>query len=162
MTMTMIILSVTGGISVKRFNVSRQPERSLPWRSGIRRPTEPQPVIRSTELPMVVSSYLPSCPQLLRPPNVAFWMWTCTKASWHRALPIYSYKKLSYCDAKACQRLLKFDLSRNLANQMAATLQNDNLIEITFLQKVQMYFNFQGHQKWHQSKSSVWFPISTL
>jgi len=20
----------------------------------------------------------------------------------------------------------------------------------------------QGHQKWHQSKSSVWFPISTL
>ena len=48
-------------------------------------------------------------------------------------------------DAKAWETLLKRRGNDNLG-------WND----------IQMYFKVQGHQKWHQSKASVWFPISTL
>jgi len=68
-------------------------------------------------------------------------------------------KKLSYClETARCESLpkiaeVKFDVSRNLANQMAAALPFSYKLWQSRLKWLS--YILQRHQNWHQSKASV-------
>jgi len=73
---------------------------------------------------------------------------TCTARSTSSPSPVSSNKKLSYC----------WETVRR--ESMPSIAEMD--VEMTNYRLKWPLNVLQGHQKWHQSKVSVWFPISCL
>jgi len=84
----------------------------------------------------LAAEFFPRC-ELIQAGIHSLWLVRCTKLKKTSAIAGRSR------DAKACQRLLKWTWKWQPRLKWSSNV-------------------LQSHQKWHQSKASVWFPISSL